>query len=113
MAEKTYKPLLIDSVKAVSNLKQHRFVGLDGNVCQAGAKAYGVCDVETDAEQYTPVAVLGILLIETGGAITIGAEVTSDAEGKAVAVTGSEKVNGYALDESTTSGEIIRIVRGI
>ena len=42
-----------------------------------------------------------------------GAEVTSDAEGKAVAVTGSEKVNGYALDESTTSGEIIRIVRGI
>lgn len=113
MAEKTYKPLLIDSVKAVSNLQKQRFVGLDGNVCQAGAKAYGVCDVETDAEQYTPVAVSGILLVETGGAITIGAEVTSDAEGKAVAVTDSEKVNGYALDESTSAGEIIRIVRGI
>ena len=73
MAEKTYKPLLIDSVTALADLKQHRFVGLDGNVCQAGAKAYGVCDVDTDAEQYTPVAVSGILLVETGGAITIGA----------------------------------------
>ena len=63
MAEKTYKPLLIDSVTALADLKQHRFVGLDGNVCQAGAKAYGVCDVDTDAEQYTPVAVSGILLV--------------------------------------------------
>lgn len=90
MAEKTYKPLLIDSVTALADLKQHRFVGLDGNICQAGAKAYGVCDVDTDTQQYIPVAVSGILLVETGGAITVGAEVTSDAEGKAVAVTGSE-----------------------
>ena len=29
MAEKTYKPLLIDSVTALADLKQHRFVGLD------------------------------------------------------------------------------------
>ncbi len=113
MAEKLYKPLLIDSIKATANLPKQRFVGFDGGVCTAGVKAYGVCDVETDLGQLAPVGVLGVLLIEAGGAIAQGASVTSDATGKAVAITSTEKVNGTALDAATASGEVIRIVRGI
>ena len=113
MAQKLYKPLLIDSVKALTNLPKHRFVGFDGGICAAGAKALGVCDVETDAGQQAPIGVIGILLVESGGAITQGAEITSDTSGRAIVASESQKVNCYAQDAATAEGEIIRIVRGI
>jgi hypothetical protein len=110
--EKTYKPLLVDSVKAQTDLDKQRFIGFDGNYCLAGAKALGVSDAETEKNQLCPVAVNGILLIKAGGAILQGAKVQSDNNGYAVTYTSGE-VNGYALDESTGAGEIIRIARGV
>jgi hypothetical protein len=112
MAERLYKPLLIDTVKAAVNLEKQRFIGFDGNYCGANAKAYGVSDVEIKAGQYAPVALFGILLIQTGGAVTAGTKVTSDATGCAVAYTTGE-ANGYALDTAAGAGEVIRIARGI
>ena len=49
---KTYTPILIDSVLAAADLQQKRFVGFDGNCCTAGAKALGVVDVTTEKGQY-------------------------------------------------------------
>ena len=112
MANNTYKPLLIDSIKTTVDLPKQRFVGFDGNICGAGAKALGVSDVEIEAGQYAPVGIIGIFLVEAGGTITVGQAITSDEEGKAVAVTSTEVCNGYALDNASTC-EIIRIVRGI
>jgi len=108
-----YKPLLIDSIKAIANLPKQRFIGFDGNVCSAGTKAYGICDVETDTGQFAPAAVIGILLVEAGGVISAQSKITSDANGKAVAITSTEEVNGYALDSASADGDIIRIIRGI
>ena len=113
MAQHLYKPLLIDSVLAQADLIKQRFVGFDGKVCTASALALGVCDVETDSGQYAPVAILGILLIESGGAITAKSKITSDASGRAVAITSTEEINGYAIDSASGAGEIIRIIRGI
>lgn len=48
---KTYTPILIDSVLAAADLQQKRFVGFDGNCCTAGAKALGVVDVTTEKGQ--------------------------------------------------------------
>ncbi|MBE7709135.1 MAG: DUF2190 family protein [Cyanobacteria bacterium SIG32] len=112
MAQKLYKPLLIDSIKATVDLPCNRFVDFTGNICAEGAKAYGVCDVNTDAEQLAPVGVLGVLLVEAGGTITAGSTVTSDANGKAITSATSQSINGYALDDAT-EGEIFRIIRGI
>src|SRR5574344_1073200 len=112
MTEKLYKPLLIDSVKATADLPKQRFIGFDGGLCAAGAKAYGVSDVETESGQFAPVGVLGILLVEAGATLTKGA-VTSDATGKAVNTVSTDAVNGYALDDASAAGEIIRIIRGI
>ncbi len=112
MTNKTYQPLLIHSVKASSDLKEHRFVGFNGNYCAAGDKALGVCDVSTENGQYAPVGVFGFLLVEAGGVIEAGSAVTSDANGKAVAVSSGDEVNGYALD-SAVAGQEIRILRGI
>ena len=84
MANKVYKPLLIDSVKAAVDIEQHRFIGFDGNYCPQGAKALGVSDVAIEKEQYVPVALLGILLVEAAGIISVGDAVASDENGKAV-----------------------------
>lgn len=111
MAEKLYKPLLIDSLKANADLPKQVFVDFEGNICTAGKKAFGVCDVETDKDQLAPIAVLGILLVVAGGTITKGSNITSDANGKAVVVTSTEAINGYALDDGS-KGEVIRIARG-
>lgn len=112
MANKHYKPLLIDSVKAAENLPKQRFVSFDGKVSKAGEKAYGICDVETEAEQYAPVGVYGILLVESGGNITTGSPLTSDASGKAIIAGDNQAINGYALNDAAES-DIIQIIRGI
>ena len=112
MTNKTYTPLLIQSVKANVNLEQHRFISFDGNYCAAGAKAYGVSDVVTEKGQLAPVALFGNLLIIAGGTITAGDAVASDENGKAIKAVDDAIVNGYALD-SGVAGDEIRIVRGI
>lgn len=112
MTNKTYTPLLIESIKAATNLEQHRFVGFDGNYCQAGAKALGIVDVSTEKDQYAPTAIFGTLIVEAGGTIAVGDAIASDATGKAVKAVDSAIVNGYAKDAGT-SGQEIRILRGI
>ena len=112
MANKLYKPLLIDSIQALQDLPKQRFVTFEGEVTSVGEKAYGICDVETEEGQFAPVGITGILLIEAGGEITVGAEVTSDSEGKAIVIGENQKSNGFSLDAGT-SGDVIRIVRGI
>ncbi|OGI31344.1 MAG: hypothetical protein A2287_02800 [Candidatus Melainabacteria bacterium RIFOXYA12_FULL_32_12] len=112
MVEKTYKPLLMESIQVAVNIDKQRFIGFDGNYCADKAKALGVSDVEMEQGQFVPVAVNGILLVKTAGAIVKGGKVSSDANGYAVTATNGE-VNGYAMDVSAGAGEIIRIVRGI
>ena len=112
MSNKLYKPVLIDSVKAQVDIPEHRFIGFDGNLCQASQKALGVSDVSIEQGQYAPVGVLGIFLVEAADEIAIGAEIASDAQGRAITVTETEVVNGYSLDEGT-DGDLIRVVRGI
>lgn len=112
MANKLYKPLLIDSIKAGENVVQQRFIGFDGKYCKQNTKALGISDVDIEKDQYIPVAISGILLIESGGTITASSPVTSDDSGKAIAAEGSAIINGYALDDAI-EGQIIRIVRGI
>ncbi len=111
--ERTYKPGIIDSVMAGQNLAKQRFVGFNGRHTNSGDKALGVCDASTEENQLAPVALNGILLIETGGSIAAGDKITSDGQGRAKTAGVNDEVNGYAIDESQGSGEIIRIARGI
>ncbi len=109
MKNKGYKPLLIESIKASSDIEQHRFIGFDGNYCTAGAKALGVSDVSTEKDQFAPVAIYGILLVEAAGTISAGDSISSNADGKAVKTTDSAIINGYSLDDAT-EGQEIRIL---
>ena len=109
---KTQQVILTTSVIAVADLTRRRFVGFDGNVCANGVKALGVVDADTATGNVAPANVLGVILVEAGAAIAAGAEVQSDASGKAITKAAGVS-NGFAWDAATTAGDVIRIVRGI
>ena len=67
---KTQQILLTTSVLAIADLSRMRFVGFDGSVCAAGAKALGPCEATTSAGEQAPVNMTGALLVEAGGPIT-------------------------------------------
>lgn len=109
---KTEQPILITSILALAALTRRRFVGLDGDVAAAGAKALGVAAVNADLGEQAPVGVLGVLLVTAGAAIAAKAEVEVGANGKAITKAGGIG-NGYTLDAALADGDTIRIVRGI
>jgi hypothetical protein len=109
---KTHQPILISSITALSDLTANRFIGFDGNPCAAGAKAFGVAEMDAAAGEQATSNSLGIILVEAGAAIAAGAEVEADADARAVTIdTGIS--NGWSLDAATSAGDVIRIIRGI
>lgn len=104
--------ILVGSILAATDLTRRRFVGFDGNLCAAGVKALGVVEADTEAENVAPANVLGVILVEAGAVIAAGAEVQSDADGKAI-TKAAGVANGTAWDAATVPGDLIRIVRGI
>ena len=109
---KTAQPILITSIAALAALTRLRFVGLDGDVAAAGAKALGVAEVGAAQGEQASVSTHGILLVTAGAAIAAEAEVEVGANGKAITKAGGIG-NGYALDEALADGDTIRIIRGI
>ncbi|MDX5630342.1 MULTISPECIES: DUF2190 family protein [unclassified Brenneria] len=115
----TQQTILTTTVVALAALTQQRFVGADNAPCQAGAIALGVAEVDGAAGDEVPVNVLGIIAVEAGAVVGRGKTVQSDSDGRAieqVAATETEPAgisNGFALDEATAEGDIIRILRGV
>ncbi len=135
---KTMQPLLTTAILAIAALTKHRFVGYDGGVCAANARALGVAQLNADINEVASVTTDGIMLVEAGAAIaTPGLPIASDSLGRAVTATamsatvpGSgttvtsssaqpamtiaggylpQGVNGYAIDTAAAAGDIIRI----
>lgn len=109
---KTQQPVLTTSVIAMVDLPRYRFADFAGGICGAGRRALGTVEVDTVADNMAPISALGICLVITGGAVTAGVEVESDADGCAVTLDAGA-ANGVAMDGATAAGDVIRIVRGI
>lgn len=120
------------------SLNKYKFIGFNGQLCAANAKALGILNANSALGEQTPVAVSGIALVLSGGVITVGSAVASDAAGKAVVATpfsvsvpsgatavtstaaqpdlteaGSvlpQAINGYALDAASGPEVLIRIL---
>jgi hypothetical protein len=106
---KTMQTIATMTIVAVVATDKSLFVGYDGDICDAGEKAIGVNQVSVDAGDAMPVTYLGIMPVIASAAIAVGAEVESDANGKAITLSTGIS-NGTALDAATTAGDIIRIV---
>ncbi len=124
----------IDTIVATAAITAGQFVGYDGAVCAANAKALGVAVYDADIGDNCSVAVEGRYIVTAGGAVAVGDAITSDATGKAVVasalgiatgattvlstaangaiVTGGVApvaINGYARTAAATSGDLIEI----
>lgn len=99
---------------------QYRLVSLasDGQVdpTGAGASAVGVLmNDPSSAGRAAEVAIGGVVPVEFGGSVAIGADLASDANGKAVAATTGDQVIGVATESGGdgTVGSILFQPRGI
>ena len=106
----TEKILLATTVAATTALARMRLVNFAGGTCGAGARPLGVANAAYDIGEQSGVNTHGELLVEAGAAIAVGAEVESDASGRAVTKT-TGVAFGAARDAAAAAGDIIRVLR--
>ncbi|HJU70380.1 MAG TPA: DUF2190 family protein [Paucimonas sp.] len=107
---KTEKILLAVTIAAVAALSRFRFADYGGSVAGAGERALGVPTTDFDAGEQASVATHGEILVEAGAAIVAGAEVESDATGRAITKDAGIAF-GVARDAAAAAGDIIRVLR--
>lgn len=107
---KTEKILLAVTIAAAAALTRFRFVDFTGNVASAGERPLGVATTDFDTGEQASVATHGEILVEAGAAVAAGAEVESDASGRAVTKT-TGVAFGVARDAAAAAGDIIRVLR--
>lgn len=96
------------TILAVGAVLAHRFVDVTGAPAGADANTLGVAAYDgTDVD--TTVDTLGIVSVEAGAAVAAGAEISSDATGRAVTKVAGPVV-ARALDAAAGVGELIRCV---
>ncbi|MHB1687825.1 MAG: capsid cement protein [Ignavibacteriaceae bacterium] len=106
---KTEQPILITSVKALTAIPKNVFVSLSGGIADATHLPIGVSNDSTVAGDMIPVAVNGIVLVQTGATPVVAlSPVTSDANGLAVVSADPLLTRGIALDAGI--GDLIRIL---
>lgn len=112
----TKKGLTQVTYEAAADLTQFRFVSIDSNgqVAQtgAGAQADGVVLNDPDAQgEAATIAIYngGQAKVEAGGSLTAGDQVTSDGDGKAVAATTGDVINGTAVEAASDDGSVIGV----
>jgi hypothetical protein len=107
---KTEKILLTVTIAAAAALTRFRFADYSGNVAGAGERVLGVPTTNFDTGEQASVATHGEILVEAGAAIAAGAEVESDASGRAVTKT-TGVAFGVTRDAAAAAGDIIRVLR--
>lgn len=99
-------------VKGVAGQSDPRQV----EICDtAGERVLGVCVEEITAANATEgriasIALLGVVLVEAGAAVTQYAVVQTDATGRAIAAATGDAVVGMALDAAGGAGEWIAVL---
>ena len=104
------RPVLNLSVTLGEDVKAYRLVTLAGATpSSSGDPVVGATVREGDSGDLLPVTVLGTATVEAGAAVTRGAEVQANADGKAIAQAGSGSVAGIALEAASADGDKIEV----
>lgn len=93
---------------------QYKFMvlGADGISLQttAGGITVGVLQTKPTAGQIGEVAVAGVTKVLAGAAVSRGANVQSDATGRAIAAATADYSQGIALEAATAAGQVIAML---
>lgn len=81
----------------------------------AGERVMGVAQHDVSAEHAADeaavnVRVMGISTVEAGAVVAAGADVMTDASGRAITAVATNRVVGVALDGAGAAGELITVV---
>ncbi|QCI93260.1 capsid cement protein [Novosphingobium sp. EMRT-2] len=96
---------------ASAAVSANRFVGLlTGAHCAAGAKPQGVSCYAAAVGEAFEVDVYGTRMVEAGDIIAPGAEVKSDATGRAIPRAGAGEIGGYAISGASAAGQLIEVL---
>ena len=87
---------------------KNRFVNFKGAQAKVGDAVLGVAPYDVETGDTAAVDVVGIAVVESGGAVAIGAGVGADAQG--CAVSDPLKIVGTALTAATAAGETVRVL---
>lgn len=98
----------LTAVAIAAALTKHRFATAAGAVPAAGAWCPGVANANYDAGENAGLDFAGVVVVESGAAVTAGAEVQTDASGRAIDKAAGIGL-GRALDAATGAGEFIRV----
>ena len=115
-----HKPTADYSMPAAADLSanQYRFAvcNSSGQAALSGAGAATIGVIQNNDANAVNAAValqcVGVSKVVAGAAVTAGAEVASDATGRAVTAATTNRVNGIALSTSANAGEIISVKLG-
>jgi len=99
--------LLTLTVIATANIPAQRFVRYDGAMCGVGDNAIGVSFALSSVGEPMAVDVEGAVPMIAAGAINVGDEVQSDANGSPIARTTGVRL-GRAM-QSAIAGEVVQI----
>lgn len=104
-----YRPTLTLSIVAAAALLAERFVTAAGAQTGADGNALGVALASGATGEQVPVVALGTAVVEAGAAITAGATVKADAQGRAIAWATSGARLGVALQAASGAGARIEV----
>lgn len=105
------RPVLTLTVTAAGAIGANRFVTAAGAQAGADANAIGVARTAAAvAGDRIPVDVLGTASVEAGAAITAGATVKADAQGRAIPWATAGARLGVALEAATAAGQLIEVL---
>ena len=106
----TEKILMATTVLATSALARFRFANFAGATANATDAALGVPNANYDIGEQAGVATHGEILVEAGAAVAVGAQVQSDATGRAITLAAGVAA-GRARDAAAAAGDLIRVLR--
>jgi uncharacterized ParB-like nuclease family protein len=108
---KPYIPVLTVGAPAAAPLTANRFVTLQGAVPAAAAGGCGVARSNADTGERVPIDVLGIATVETGAAISAGALVETDNQGRAITHSAGVVLGRLTHGQSATgAGQFVEIL---
>lgn len=107
MANPTKSAIIAVTMLAMSELVGNRFVSTKGRQATADDPIFGIVPVDAKQGESVAVEILGVGIVESGGAIEQGDKVTSDAQGCAVK---SETGQFLALSSASGANEPVKVL---
>jgi hypothetical protein len=98
------------SIAATTAIAKQRFVNYVGGQATDGQAVLGVAGDDVVIGEQTPVKTRGWIVVTAGAAVAVGANVQSDAQGRAITLAAGQNA-GRALDAATAAGQLIRVDR--